>query len=500
MIHRHVSVTVLFLANMVIKCSIFGCVNRKDRENDLHYYRIPKVITRQGLECEKLSSDRQRVWLARIGQDFTNKNMDNVRVCSAHFVSGEKAYLHDHLNPDWAPSVNLGGRPASTPVNTNRFQRQVSRKRRLVEFELPEETNLVDDHVYSKAIEHVDVEEENTGVSVQTDLDAPLMHAHFEEIQKLRSEKCELELTVNSLDKFDVEFFRGNDDRVKHLTGLPSFLMIQLLFEFIEPYLPNCVVLSKFKLMTMTLMKLRMNLSNIFLSYVFGINQSSVSRLFIKTIDVMFKRMKKLIKWPERETLRKTMPMEFRKYFGNKCAVIIDCFKVFIEKPTGLKARAQTWSSYKHHHTIKYLIGITPQGSVSYISDGWGGRVSDKHITENSGFLSKLLPGDLVLADRGFDVKESVGSVCAEVKIPAFTKGKDQLSALDIESTRKLAHCRIHVERVIGSVRQKYTILNGCLPINFLMTKDSEGITTMDKVVTVACGLVNLCDSVVDFN
>ena len=49
------------------------------------------------------------------------------------------------------------------------------------------------------------------------------------------------------------------------------------------------------------------------------------------------------------------MPMEFRKKF-NKCIVIIDCFEVFMERPKGLMARAQTWSNYKHHNTVKILI------------------------------------------------------------------------------------------------------------------------------------------------
>jgi hypothetical protein len=34
---------------------------------------------------------------------------------------------------------------------------------------------------------------------------------------------------------------------------------------------------------------------------------------------------------------------------------------------------------------------------------------SDKHITEHSGFLNNIFPGDLILADRGFDIQDSVG-------------------------------------------------------------------------------------------
>lgn len=40
-----------------------------------------------------------------------------------------------------------------------------------------------------------------------------------------------------------------------------------------------------------------------------------------------------------------------------------------------------------------------PQGTISYLSIGYGGRTSDKFITENCGYLDKLQPGDVVLAD-----------------------------------------------------------------------------------------------------
>ena len=99
-------------------------------------------------------------------------------------------------------------------------------------------------------------------------------------------------------------------------------------------------------------------------------------------------------------------------------------------------ARAQTFSNYKHHNTVKFLIAITPQGVVSFVSKGWGGQVSDKYLMENCGLLNYLDPGVVVLADRGFTVQDSVGICCAEVKMPLFTKGKKQLTQPEVDKAR----------------------------------------------------------------
>ena len=74
----------------------------------------------------------------------------------------------------------------------------------------------------------------------------------------------------------------------------------------------------------------------------------------------------------------------------------------------------------------------------------------------------------MILADRGFTVQDSAGMYCAEVRIPPFTRGKKQLSKVEIETARQLSHVRIHVERVIGMIQQKYTILHSTLPINMI--------------------------------
>ena len=246
-------------------------------------------------------------------------------------------------------------------------------------------------------------------------------------------------------------------------------------------------------------MKLRLNVPMQDLSYRFFISVSTVTRIFHNWINVMDKRLSPLIIWPDREDLWRTMPNCFKLAFKNRTTIIIDCFEIFIERPSNLVARSQTYSTYKNHNTIKVLIGITPQATVSFVSNTWGGRTSDKYLTEHCGFLSKLNPGDLVLADRGFLINESVQLQRADISIPAFTKGKTQLDPRDIENTRCIANVRIHVERVIGSLRQKYTILNSTLPILFLITSENNPIPIIDKIVRVCSALINCCKSVVSF-
>ena len=214
-------------------------------------------------------------------------------------------------------------------------------------------------------------------------------------------------------------------------------------------------------------------------------------------LEVLYVYLKPLINWPERPELQISMPQCFIDSFGKKIAVIIDCFELYIDQPKNLTARNLTWSSYKHHHTAKYLIGITPQGSICFISEEWGGRSSDQHITENSNFLRKINHDDKVMADRGFNISETLGTYCAQLVIPFFSRGKKQLNPEDVELMRRIVNVRIHVERVIGSIKQKYSLLDRTLPIDFLLNRDES--LTLDKIVLICCALVNLCPSVVPF-
>ncbi len=314
-----------------------------------------------------------------------------------------------------------------------------------------------------------------------------------EEISRLRAKVQKISLSEDS--------FRGNDEKVKCYTSLPSFAVLMVIINFLMPFLKKGPgsSLTPFCQVLLTIMRMRFNLGTQYLGYVFGISQTTVRRIFDDTLDVMFyKLVPIMVFWPDRTELRQTLPTTFRMNFPG-CACIIDCFEIFIETCSNLLAKAQTYSSYKHHNTIKYLIAISPQGSVIWISKGYGGRCSDKFVVEHSNFLRNLLPNDLVLADRGFDIEEMVAGVLALLGIPAFTKGKSQLEPIALELTRKLASCRIHVERVIGNVRCKFLILEGTIML-CMLEADDEGFTQLDKIVAVCCALTNMSPSIIPFD
>ena len=165
-----------------------------------------------------------------------------------------------------------------------------------------------------------------------------------------------------------------------------------------------------------------------------------------------------LIKWPSREALQKTMPFCFQLHYSLKVVAIIDCFELFIEKPSNLLAKSCTWSQYKHYNKAKYLISITPQGVISFVSKGWDGWVSDRHITA----------GEQLFPYRISYQADCLGVVRVTLQVPIFHEGKDKLTAFEVEETRNITNVLIHVERVIGCVGQRVIILSAT---NVLATK-----------------------------
>ena len=99
------------------------------------------------------------------------------------------------------------------------------------------------------------------------------------------------------------------------------------------------------------------------------------------------------------------------------------------------------------------------------------------------GFLEKLEEQDEIMADRGFDIADILAVRGCTLNIPPFTKGKSQLSRLDVDRHRRISSLRIHVERAIEWLKN-FRILQGIYPV--------KQVHLLDSTMTIVGAITNL--------
>ena len=154
----------------------------------------------------------------------------------------------------------------------------------------------------------------------------------------------------------------------------------------------------------------------------FGIPQSDVSRIITAFTDLIYRRLWEIQIWPSQKLVRENLPECFKEKYANT-RVVIDCTEIFIQRPSSATVQQLTYSSYKSHNTAKALIGVSPNGFISFLPDIQPGRLSDKELVIRSGLVAMLEPGDLVMADRGFTIEDLL-SDSVELNIPPVLHDK----------------------------------------------------------------------------
>ena len=80
-----------------------------------------------------------------------------------------------------------------------------------------------------------------------------------------------------------------------------------------------------------------------------------------------------------------------------------------------------------------------------------------------------------------FTLSEDIGLHGASMKVPSFTKGK-QLTQEETEKSKQVSRVRVHVEGIIGLLKNRYAILKGTLSVSMLKHKDDVGVANIDKL------------------
>lgn len=74
----------------MVNCAIVGCSSdsRYPEQIKVSFHKLPAIVSDKGPQMLEIATERRRAWLSAISRDDL-QDLDNIRVCSKHFVSGK---------------------------------------------------------------------------------------------------------------------------------------------------------------------------------------------------------------------------------------------------------------------------------------------------------------------------------------------------------------------------------------------------------------------------
>ena len=294
---------------------------------------------------------------------------------------------------------------------------------------------------------------------------------------------------------YSLNRFADNNEAIRYLTGFDSVSHLKLLYNYLLPNAENLAYkpygIEPLEQMFLTLVKLRQNKEDMTLTIDFGLSRKVVSKIFTQWVNFMYLELSELDTALGRHTIDQYFPSNFKKLFPTT-RIILDATEIPVERPSNCNAQRMSFSTYKNRNTLKSLIGISPRGQVTFVSDCYGGSTSDRQIIERSPLVTAantmFEKGDSIMADRGIMVQDLFASHDVAVNTPTTMKGRNQLPSHILRKDRQIASKRIHVERVIGYAKT-YKILTK--PLSFKKTELSN------RIVKLCFYLVNFRECIV---
>ena len=182
----------------------------------------------------------------------------------------------------------------------------------------------------------------------------------------------------------------------------------------------------------------------VMLADVFDIAPGTASRIFTTRILFLEKELSFLLSFPTLSDLEGIhIPKAFQGF--ENLRGIINCTEFFIEKPFRISSQRSTFSSYKSRNTFKLLISMSPIPHINFVSNLYSGSISDKELTKQCGFIDQLNAGDVIMADKGFNVQDLFAQKHVRLLAPPLM-AKGRVSPKATTMTRRIARVRVHVE------------------------------------------------------
>lgn len=189
------------------------------------------------------------------------------------------------------------------------------------------------------------------------------------------------------------------------------------------------------------------------LGYLFGISDTTVSRIIARILP--------LLEASGRDTMRMPDPGRKRRRQVDallaatpELAVVIDSFEQPVQRPKDRKQADQHYSGKKKRHTLKSQLAVDEEtGDVVDVAESAPGPTADIRVLEESQLLDRLPEGVGAIGDLayvGIEKLHPTGLGAAPRRKP---RGKDRPPE-DVCYNRAFARRRIIVEHTIGRMRR----------------------------------------------
>lgn len=286
--------------------------------------------------------------------------------------------------------------------------------------------------------------------------------------------------TQLALAPVSIEMISDNDRILRKYTGMDSYSI----FLAVHKYMTNTcgcsndfykdignpskvfTSISTENQMLLCLYKLRMDPPEHKIAQEMGVSIGLVSTIFKFWVRLMFRKFKIINTNAPLQQLRKIMPLEVKQVYPN-LREIYDATEIQTQKPTDPLAQKQLWSNYKHSHTVKIQVGCDASGTITSLSDTYGGSISDKDLFVKSKVTGHLEPGEAIMVDKGYLIQDELQGTGVQLLRPPYLKAGTQFEEHDLTHGRTIARHRGVIENVNSRIKC-FKILSHKLPVNVL--------------------------------
>lgn len=492
-----------------ISCCVPKCPNvRNSKKSKIKFYRFPS----KGI--------RLTAWINAVHRiDITAANAVHKIICSQHFQTGAPA--NDRKQIDWIPNQKMPKLLFTKSMDCSSVtDKNADEKRTEISVALSdEEMEIVDSDESKETNKKIAdlakqvqlLNSENNALNQQIMAKDMIIVAQNEEI-RMHSDTQKL-MAQKHLKKIDTikatylkmcitrESFENDDKKVNYFTGLNSLAVLDFIHDYVKDDLMNSMMkrANKFNILVMILMKLRLDLPLAYLGYRFGIGPNAMAQIFHANLKILNDKLGEFIRWPANDDITEDNTcLYYQRVLGNK----FTCFLDFIEDPgPDCSKNSQT---LKHFIKKKYLVAISPSGSIIYVSTAFNNSLSVKEIAEKCGILDNVNEGETILSDHGKQIHH-VRLYNGSKTLVASPKSKvlDLLDSLlhdsetsdnDEETTQNQTN-RTYVHKKLSSLKNKYFALinkhrHGLA--RSYKNNNTDDNNYFDYVVRICCALVNV--------